>query len=98
VRNALLRAIELRRITDEANASRQELEAQRTRLFTEQDRIRRNIEVAGNQSAQGLEYLNRLASLDRDIDAINADIANATLRAQQAQKDYEDYLANLNIL
>jgi hypothetical protein len=98
VRNALFRAIELRRITDEANVSRQELEAQRTRLFTEQDRIRRNLEAAGNQSPQGLEYLNRLASLDTDIDAINADIADAVRRAQQAQKDYEDYLANLNLL
>jgi hypothetical protein len=98
VRNALQRAIELRRVADAANVSRQELETQRTGLFNEQERIRRNIEAAGNQSPQGLEYLNRLASLDRDIDAINAEIANATLRAQQAQKDYEDYLANLNLL
>jgi hypothetical protein len=97
VRNALLQAIELRRIADEAATSLTDLENQRTRLVSEQDRIRRNLEAAGNQSPQGQEYLSRLASLDRDIDAINAQITSADLRVQQARRDYDNYLANLNL-
>jgi hypothetical protein len=98
VRNALLQAIELKRIADEAAAAQQDLENQRTRLVSEQDRIRRNLEAAGNQSPQGQEYLNRLASMDRDIDAVNAEITSAALRAQQTRRDYDDYLANLSLL
>jgi multidrug efflux pump subunit AcrA (membrane-fusion protein) len=97
VRSALLRAIELRRIADEAATSQTDLENQRTRLVNEQDRIRRNLEAAGNQTPQGQEYLSRLASLDRDIDAVNAQIASAALRAQQTRNEYDNYLANLNL-
>jgi hypothetical protein len=97
VRNALQRAIELRRLVDVAATSLQDLENQRTRLFSEQDRIRRNLEAAGNQSPQGQEYLNRLASLDRDIDAINAEINNAIRHAQTTRRDYDNYLANLDL-
>jgi hypothetical protein len=97
VRNALLQAIELRRIADEATTAQQDLENQRTRLVSEQDRIRRNLEAAGNQTTQGQEYLSRLVSLDRDIDAVNAQITSAAQRAQQTRRDYDDYLANLNL-
>ena len=97
VRSALTQAIELRRIVDQTVLAQQEAESQRTRLVTEQDRIRRNIEAVGNQSPQGQEYLSRLLSLDRDIDAINTTINNAVAAVQTARRQYDDYLANLNL-
>jgi soluble cytochrome b562 len=97
VRAALVRAIELKKKTDDAAAAQTELETQRSRLFTEQDRIRRNLEAAGNQSPQGQEYLRRLADLDRDIDGVNSRINAAAQEVQRARKEYDDYLAGLRI-
>jgi len=53
VREALQRAVELRRASDAAVTAVNEIEAQRSRLIADQDRIRRNLEAAGNQSPQG---------------------------------------------
>jgi len=97
VRAVLTRAIELKKKTDEAGAAQAELETQRTRLISEQDRIRRNLEAAGNQSPQGQEYLRRLAELDRDIDGVNSRINTAILEVQTAKKEYDDYLSTIRI-
>ena len=97
VRAALSRAIELRRKADDANRSRTDYEAQLSRFVSEQDRIRRNLEAAGNQSPQGQEYLRRLAALDNDIDRTNTQISAAAREAEAARKEYDDYLAGLSL-
>jgi hypothetical protein len=97
VRAALNRAVELRRLADADAAARQELEDQRNRLTADQDRIRRNLEAAGSQSSQGQEYLKRLASMDADIDALNARIEEAAKKSAASRKEVEDYVASLNI-
>jgi hypothetical protein len=97
VREALNRAIELKRKADEADAARAQLESQKARLFSEQDRIRLNLEAAGNQSPQGQEYLRRLTALDSDIDTLNARIDSAATETDRARKEYEDYLAAIRI-
>lgn len=97
VRAALARAVELRRVADTASQTLRDLETQRTRLFAEQDRIRRNLEAAGNQSPQGQEYLRRLVSLDGDIDRVNAQINEVTIEQRRAQREFEDYLSTLTI-
>ncbi|MDR3145735.1 MAG: DUF4139 domain-containing protein, partial [Treponema sp.] len=73
VRNALQRAAELKGKADDAGEAEEALEARRARLVADQDRIRRNLEAAGNQSPQGQEYLRRLAALDAEIDALSAE-------------------------
>jgi outer membrane murein-binding lipoprotein Lpp len=97
VRAALIRAIELRVKTDEATTTQRELETQLTRLIAEQDRIRRNLEAAGNTSPQGQDYLRRLASLDSDIDDLNSQISDAVREVQRARREYEEYLASIRI-
>ncbi|MDR3192938.1 MAG: DUF4139 domain-containing protein [Treponema sp.] len=97
VRALLTRAIELRRLVDEAAQTQQELENQRSRLVSEQERIRRNLEAAGNQTAQGQEYLKRMVSMDAEIDALNGRINEANGNALAARKDYDNYIAGLNI-
>jgi len=97
VRAALTRAIELRVKTDEATTAQRELETQLTRLISEQDRIRRNLEAAGNTSPQGQDYLRRLAALDSDIDDLNQQISDAVREVQRARREYEDYLASIRI-
>ena len=97
VRAALTRAIELRRIVDQAVAAQGQLENQLARLISEQDRIRRNLQAAGNQTPQGQEYLRRLVSLDNDIDNINRRIDEAIQATQTARREFDNYLATLNI-
>ena len=96
VREALMRAVELRRAYDAADTSVKEIEAQRSRLIADQDRIRRNLEAAGNQTAQGQEYLNRLVSLDGEIDALTPALERANNSAKAAREAWENYLNGLN--
>jgi len=95
IRQAFTQAVELKRVSDAAALSVREIEAQKNRLIADQDRIRRNLEAAGNQTQQGQEYLRRLVSLDSDIDAINVTLEKANSDAKAAQQAYENYLAGL---
>ena len=97
VRTALTRAVELRRTADNAEQNQRNLEAQRTRLVNEQDRIRRNLEAAGNQSPQGQEYLRTMTALDNEISGINAQIDQAARDTLNARRAYDDYIAGLEL-
>jgi hypothetical protein len=97
VRAALSRAVELRRLAEADAAARLELENQKNRLVSDQDRVRRNLEAAGNQSSQGQEYLKRLIAMDADIDAINSRIDEADKKAAASKKAVDDYIAGLSI-
>ncbi|MCL2007855.1 MAG: DUF4139 domain-containing protein [Treponema sp.] len=97
VRSALSRAIELRRVLDNAEQNRSRLESERTMLFSEQDRIRRNLEAVGAQSTQGQEYLRRMTALDIDIDNINRSITEALNESRRARSEYDSYIAAIEI-
>ncbi|MDR0718593.1 MAG: DUF4139 domain-containing protein [Treponema sp.] len=95
IRTALSKAVELRQKADEAENELKNLETRRTRLVSEQDRIRQNLAAAGNQSPQGQEYLKRMAALDADIDNINSYIKSAENLVESSKKGYSDYIAGL---
>jgi hypothetical protein len=97
VRAALNRAIELKKKADDMAAAQTELENQRERLVSEQERVRLNLEAAGNQTPQGQEYLKRLAALDVNIDNLTDRIEAAAEETRQAKRDYEEYLLGLTI-
>ena len=98
VRSALTQAIALKKKADDSAVSQANLEGEKSRLVSEQDRIRRNLEAAGNQSPQGQEYLRRLSDLDKDIDSLNSRINEVILETRNAQKEYEDYVAGIRIM
>jgi hypothetical protein len=97
VRTALQKAVELKQKADDEEKARQELENRKTRLVSDQARIRQNLEAAGNQTQQGQEYLKRLVSMDGEIDALNIKIEEAGNKLKQAQAAYENYLSGLNL-
>jgi outer membrane murein-binding lipoprotein Lpp len=97
VRAALRRGMELKRKADEASGTIGELENQLARLVAEQDRIRKNLEAAGNTSPQGQDYLTRMAALDGRIDALNNRIDGAEKSAGEAKEAYDAYIASLNL-
>ncbi|MDR1904884.1 MAG: DUF4139 domain-containing protein [Treponema sp.] len=97
VRNALGRAVELKQKVEAAEKDRAQLDSQRTRLISEQDRTRRNLEAAGSQTQQGQEYLRRMAAQDAEIDALSAKVDAALKLVQAAQQDYDAYIAGLRL-
>jgi len=97
VRRALERAIELKKEVDTADSAVKNIEANRARLTSDQDRIRRNLEAAGSQTQQGQEYLRRLVSLDSEIDALSPALERANAALKTSQTNYENYLNGLNL-
>ncbi|MDR0760970.1 MAG: DUF4139 domain-containing protein [Treponema sp.] len=97
LRAALSRAVELKGKADDAKAALEEIKTRRTRLTADQDRIRRNLEAAGNQTPQGQEYLRRLAALDAEFDALVSQEEEADKAARAAQTAYEDYLNGMEL-
>jgi hypothetical protein len=97
VRSALAREIELKRTADNAASAQAALETQMSRLISDQDRIRRNLEAAGSQTPQGQEYLRRLSALDDEIDNLKKQIEAAAQETQRARAEYDNYLATVKI-
>jgi len=96
VRQAFSKAVELKRSCDAADISVKEITERRERLVSDQDRIRKNLEAAGNQTQQGQEYLKRLVSLDGEIDAIAQELTKANANAKSAKEAFEKYLAEIS--
>jgi hypothetical protein len=96
VRASLARAVELRQRAGDAERLRAETAARKDARAAEQDRIRRNLEAAGNGTQQGQEYLRRLTGLDDEIDRLNGDLDRQDAAAREAQAAYESYLRALS--
>jgi len=97
VRRALERAVELRKEVDTADTAVKNIDADRIKLISDQDRIRRNLEAAGSQTQQGQEYLRRLVSMDGEIDNISKALAKANADLITARANYENYINSLNL-
>ncbi|MDR2096813.1 MAG: DUF4139 domain-containing protein [Treponema sp.] len=92
VRASLARAAALRQNIAEAQDAVSHLTKKKEETVSEQERIRRNLEAAGNQTAQGRQYLSRLAALDEEIDALAASINEAEGKAGALKKEFEDFI------
>jgi hypothetical protein len=96
VRASLARAVELRRLVEDAEKAKAETGERKNAQAAEQDRIRKNLEAAGNGTPQGQEYLRRLAILDAEIDHLNGDLERRQGEARDARAAYETYLRGLS--
>jgi len=74
-----------------------DLNEKHKKLIEKQERTRKNLEAAGNQSQQGKEYLQRLAKEDEAIDEFEENINSAVLAIETAKKEYENYLMGIKI-
>ncbi|MDR1903971.1 MAG: hypothetical protein LBQ88_17010 [Treponema sp.] len=88
IRKTLHGAIALRKKADEAAAFLEVLQKQKAKLIEDQDRIRRNLEAAGNTSPQGQKYLKRMDSIDNEIDSLNEKIAAAEKESLEAENQF----------
>jgi hypothetical protein len=97
VRSSLEKAAALKKTAAAAKQDLADKEAGRARLVTDQDRIRKNLEAAGNTTVQGQEYLARMAQMDKDIDARAAACEEATKALKSAEAAYSLYIAGLKL-
>jgi len=72
-----------------------DLENQLSRLLKEQERIRKNLSSAGQQTQQGQKYLSRLAEQDDDIDETYKSISDAEQLVKDAQQAYDQYIQDI---
>jgi hypothetical protein len=96
VRALLAEAVERKRRAEDAEKAGTETEDRRNERAAEQDRIRKNLEAAGNGTPQGQDYLLRLTSLDEEIDRLNGELERRRAEIREARDAYESYLRNLS--
>jgi hypothetical protein len=97
VKTVLQRAIELRQQVDTARTALANMDSEKTRLISDQDRIRRNLEAVGPQSTQGQEYITRMTTIDANLDTLETRSATARKNVETAQKSYDDYVASISM-
>ncbi len=97
VRAAFDKAVEFKKKADALQKDLALVETQKKDKIAEQDRIRKNLEAAGNETQQGKDYLKKLTAADTEIDALSLSI-DAGRKAVNAAKDaYENYLSTLTL-
>ncbi|ULQ58595.1 DUF4139 domain-containing protein [Brucepastera parasyntrophica] len=97
IQSALQKAIEFKKAADNAQTALTELETKRTEKISEQDRIRKNLQAAGNETQQGREYLRRMFEVDTEIDSLNTQIAAARKNVQDSKTLYDQYISGLTL-
>jgi hypothetical protein len=97
VRKAMQKASDLNKKILEEETALKDLQDKRERLIGDQERTRKNLEAAGNQTQQGKDYLQRLTKEDAAIDAFEDKINSAQNAVTAAKTAYKDYLAGIKI-
>jgi hypothetical protein len=97
IKEALKKAIDLRRKLADAERGLAELQARKESLIADQARYRDNLYQVGKDTSQGQQYLKRLMDSESSIDQTAGKIAEAQSIKKEAQSAYETYLAELSL-
>ena len=97
IKDALKKAVELRKKTEDAKKSLADLNARRAEIASEQARYRQNLDTVGRDSTQGQQYLRRLMDSETEIDSLTSKIADAKKANAEAQAAYDGYIGNLDL-
>ncbi len=97
VRDALKKAVDLRKKADDAKRNLSELQARRQELTSDQARYRDNLNSVGRDSSQGQQYLKRLIDAENAIEQLDGKITEAKKVQSDTQKAYETYLSELSL-
>jgi len=97
VREALAKAVALRKKVDDAKKLVTDLGSRRTEIANDQARIRQNLDTVGRDSTQGQQYLKRLMDSEAELDSLAAKLADARKASQDAQTAYDAYIGSLTL-
>ncbi|PKL09066.1 MAG: hypothetical protein CVV51_05680 [Spirochaetae bacterium HGW-Spirochaetae-7] len=97
MREALRKAIDLRKRTEDAKRLLADLQTRKTELGNDQSRIRQNLDAVGRDSTQGQQYLKRLLDSETELDKLAIKTEEAKKGSLDAQAAYENYLGGLSL-
>jgi len=97
MRDALRKAIDLRKKAEDAKRLLSDLQARKTELGSDQSRIRQNLDAVGRDSTQGQQYLKRLMDSEAELDKLATRIEEAKKGSLETQAAYENYLGGLSL-
>ena len=89
--------ISRRRKTAEMRALVQTREQEITRISSDQDRIRKNMEALDKGSALYKRYVSELDTQETHLDQLRRDADRLREQADAAQKELADYLQTVNV-
>ncbi len=97
IRDALKKAMDLRKKLDDSKKSVADLQARKNEIANDQARIRSNLSAVGRDSSQGQQYLKRLMDSETELDSLTGKIGEAQHALQDAQGAYDNYLSGLSL-
>ena len=97
VREALKKAIDLKKKLTDAERNLADFQARKESLIADQSRYRDNLSEVGRDTSQGQQYLKRLMDSETAIDQTAGKIAEAQKTRAEALSAYERYLAELSL-
>ncbi|HTV47066.1 MAG TPA: hypothetical protein VMG59_01350 [Phycisphaerae bacterium] len=97
VRDALAKAIGLRDALSDTQQQISQDQQQEQNIATDQDRIRRDMQVAPRSSAYYTRLLDKLNDQENTLESLDQDIATLQDKATKQQAALNDYLSNLNV-
>lgn len=72
-----------------------DLQNRQTELVREQERVRKNLEALGAESAEGKNFLAKLLKLENELDASKTKLAAAADKANKAQEDFIRFVRDI---
>lgn len=97
VRNALMKAAQLKRELEQRKQMLSQLEAQKQQIETGQERLRKNIEAVGRDSELGKRYISKLGEEEDQLESFAMRIGEAQQQVNAKQKELDDYLSGLTV-
>jgi hypothetical protein len=97
VKQALQRAINLRRKMEEIRQQRTQAEAEITTITVEQNRIRSNMNALNSNSDLYKRYVSKLGEQETRIEKLRERIEDLVQAENAARKELNDYIAALNL-
>ncbi|MEI6874631.1 MAG: DUF4139 domain-containing protein, partial [Spirochaetota bacterium] len=97
VRDALRKAVELRKLLDDSRRAVSDLTVRTTEITNDQSRIRQNLSAVGRDSSQGQSYLKRLMDSELELDTIATKTSDAKKALQAAQGALDTYIGELSL-
>ena len=72
-----------------------DLQNRQTELVREQERVRKNLEALGTESAEGKDFLAKLLKLENELDASKTKLAAAADKENKAQEDFIRFVRDI---
>ena len=72
-----------------------DLQNRQAELGREQERVRKNLEALGTESAEGKDFLAKLLKLENELDASKIKLAAAADKANKAQEDFIRFVRDI---